>query len=374
MTASVAQWRPRVVVCGAGFGRVYLSALRGPRMPFELVGIVGRGGARSRACAEHYEIPLYTDVDDLPTIDIACVVVGGALNGGPGAQLAQRLLARGCHVLQEHPLHHRELAACLREARRRGVIYHLNAHYLHVDAVRRFLGAAGRLRQHQAPLFVDALTSIQVLYSVFDILTRAVGGIRPWSLSIADGRDGVLRSLHGTLGGVPLTLRVQNALDPVERDNGAHVTHRVTLATGGGDLLLANAHGPVLWSPRLHMPPDYQGVITVAQSGATHLDLPATAVVGPERGPTHREVIGEHWPRATARALRELRRAILAGADPLPGGQHHLALCELTAHATALLGPPALRSTDTSPGAIEEAARLVLTAGTNPDAIAREDE
>jgi pyochelin biosynthesis protein PchG len=354
-------WRPKVVVCGTGFGRVYLSALRRPQMPFELVGILARGSRRSRDCAEHYGVPLYADVDDVPAVDIACVVVGGALNGGSGAQLAQRLMARGVHVLQEHPLHQSELAACLRAARRHGVVYHLNAHYVHVDAVRRFLHAADRLRRDQAPLFVDALSSIQVLYPLFDILTRAIGAVRPCTLSTVDDGDGrVLRTLYGSLGGVPLTLRVQNELDPVERDNGAHVTHRVTLATEGGNLLLANTHGPVLWSPRLYMPPDYHDVITVAQSAAAHLDLPATSVVGPARVPSYREIVGEEWPRATARALHELRRAILAAEDPLPGGQHHLALCEITARATAQLGVPALRAATASRPAIEEAARLVL--------------
>jgi pyochelin biosynthetic protein PchG len=351
-------WRPRVVVCGTGFGRVYLAALRLPRMPFELAGIVARGSARSRACAAHYGVPLYSDVDDLPsTVDIAAVVVGAAINGGPGAELAHRLMARGIHVLQEHPLHHSELAGCLRQARRHRVAYLLNTHYVYLDPVRRFVDAARRLVGAQPALFVDALSSFQVLYTLFDILGQALGGVRPWSFAAAPTGSGFLRTIDGSFAGVPVSLRVQNQLDPVDRDNGGHLAHRITLGTEGGNLLLANTHGPVLWNPRLHMPADYRDVVSVSASTSDDLDLPSATVLGPPDAPPYRRAIGEDWPRATARALLELREMILTGADPLPRGQHHLALCQVTADATARLGPPELCRTALP--RIAEAAALV---------------
>jgi pyochelin biosynthetic protein PchG len=336
-------WRPRVVVVGTGFGRVYLSALRRAGMPFELVGIVARGSARSRACAGAYEVPLYTALGQLPAgVDVACVVVGSGINGGRGAELAQELMARGVHVLQEHPLHHAELAACLREAHRHRVVYHLNTHYVHVRAVRRFIEAARRLVERQRPVFVDVVTSFQVLYTLFDVLGQALGTVRPWSFAASPPGAGVLRTLDGTIGGVPATLRVQNQLHPGDRDNGAHVLHRVTLGTEGGSLLLVTTHGPVLWSPRAHMPADYREAVRIEDSAAAHLDLPSVSCIGPEAAPSYRRVVSEEWPAATAAALLELRRAIVAGEDPRPRGQHHLALCRLTADATGRLGAPEL--------------------------------
>ena len=109
-----AAWVPKVVVCGTGFGRVYLQALRLAGMPFELVGIMARGSARSRACAAHYDVPLCREVDELPDgTELVCVVVSSRINGGRGAELAQSLMARGVHVMQEHPLDEFELADCL---------------------------------------------------------------------------------------------------------------------------------------------------------------------------------------------------------------------------------------------------------------------
>jgi thiazolinyl imide reductase len=335
------RWQPRVVVCGTGFGRTYLAALRRPGMPFRLDGILAQGSQRSRACARHYEVPLYTAVDELPAgLDLACVVVNSGLNGGRGAELAQELMSRGLHVLQEHPLHQAELAACLRQARRHGVVYHLNTHYVHVGAIACFIGAARRLLEHQPAVFADALSSLQVLYPLMDILGQALGGIRPWSLAARPPAGGVLRSVDGLVGGVPVTLRIQNQIDPGNRDNGPHVMHRVTLATEGGNLLLANTHGPVLWTPRLHMPEDYRDAVTVADCAAAHLDLPGVSGLTPPGAVSYRQSIGDDWPAAAARALLALREAVLSGADPLPRGQYHLALCRLVADITGQLGRP----------------------------------
>jgi thiazolinyl imide reductase len=336
-------WRPRVVVCGTGFGRVYLAALRRAGMPFELVGILARGSARSRACAAHHRVPLYAAPEQLPAdVDVACVVVSAGINGGPGAELAQQLMARGIHVLQEHPLHHDELTACLREAHRRGVVYHLNTHYPHVDAARRFAGAARRLGRRQPPLFVDALSSFLVLNPLFEIVGRALGALRPWSFAGAASSPGVFRGLDGTIAGVPTTLRVQNQLHAGNRDNGAHLLFRVTLGFEGGNLLLASAHGPVLWSPRPHMPADYRDAVSIDASSAGELDAPSVSCLGPAEAPSYRRIVAEEWPAATARALLDLRSAILDREDPRRRGQFQLALCRLTAEVTARLGPPDL--------------------------------
>jgi pyochelin biosynthetic protein PchG len=343
-------WRPRVVVCGTGFGRTYLSALSRPGMPFELVGILARGSARSLDCARKYQVPLYTEAAALPgDVDVACVVVNAGLNGGRGAELATELMSRGIHVLQEHPLHQAELAACLRQARRSGVVYHLNSHYVHLPAVACFIRACRRLIEHQPPVFIDAITSFQVLYPLADILGQTLGGIRRWSVTAMqqqpDAAARVLRCVNVDFGGVPVTLRIQNQLDPGRRDNGPHVMHRVTLATEGGNLLLASTQGPVMWNPRLHMPADYPDAVTVAACSAGDLDLPSARFLTEPAMRSYRDVIGDEWPQAVAKALLGLRQAILAGEDPLPGGQYHLAVCRLVADITAHLGRPEIMVT-----------------------------
>ncbi|MEV1082857.1 Gfo/Idh/MocA family oxidoreductase [Streptomyces sp. NPDC050211] len=354
MTADDRTRTMRVVVCGTNFGRIYLSALARTTRPFQLAGILARGSERSKACAERYGVPLYTSVDRLPEdIDAACVVVNSGINGGAGGRLAVELMDRGLHVLQEHPVHEAELADCLRAARRAGVVYRLNTLYPHVAPVRRFLAAGRALLAEQRPLFVDATYAVQVAYPLFDILERLLGGVRPWQFDqpVATGgpfdpavKAPPFRSLDGVLAGVPLSLRVQHQMDPVEPDNHIHLLHRISLGTEGGVLTLAHTHGPVLFSPRLHRPPSAADVPDLAEAAGSALDLPSATVLGPATAPTHRQVLARLWPDAVERALVELRTAVLAGTDPLRDGRRHLAAGRVWAKANALLGAPDLMS------------------------------
>lgn len=346
--------RPRVVVCGTGFGRIYLAGLAAAGARFELAGVVARGSARSRACARHYRVPLYESVDALPdAVDVACVVVGSAPTGGVGAQLAVRLLDRGIHVLQEHPLHSAELSECLRAARRNGVQYRVNSHHVHVAPVRGFIEAARALLAEQPPLFVDAVTSFQVLYTLYDILVAALGRSRPWGFeppAAAPRRRGLgwserpFQSLDGVLAGVPFTLRVQNQVDPAAPDNYAHLWHRVVLGVEGGTLSLLGSAGPMLWCPRPHLPASAAGAPAFDALADTHLDYPSATPLGAATAASWRQMLVELWPQAVVTALTELWQAAVEGADPMVDGQRHLALCQLTADTTAALGPVELVS------------------------------
>jgi pyochelin biosynthetic protein PchG len=333
----------RAVVCGSRFGRVYMAALADAE-GFELAGILARGSERSRACADHYGVPLYRRPEELPDdLDLACVVVGAGLNGGPGAELAQALLGRGLHIVQEHPLTEPELAACLREARRRGLQYRLNTHYRDVEPVRVLIECARALFAEQQPLYVDVVCSIVVLNATLDVVASSLGRARPWRFEFA-ASCGPFKTLAGTIGGVPITLRVQNQLHPGNRDSYAHVLHRVTLGAEGGSLTLAAPHGPVLWCPRMHMPGDVEQAVRVDSSADALLDLPGARVLYGDPAPSTRELVGSLWPRATGRVLAEVRRAVLAGESDGAAGQSQLALCRMTAEVAALLGRPELLS------------------------------
>ncbi|MGI5121652.1 Gfo/Idh/MocA family oxidoreductase [Marinactinospora thermotolerans] len=341
----------RTVVCGTGFGRFYAEAVRSLPGEFELVAILARGGEHSRAYARRLGVPLYTSVEELSEgVDVACVVVGAAVSGGPGSELARALLSRGVHVLQEHPVHHDELAATLRTARAHGVVHHLNPFYRHVAPIARFLAAAAELRRRGRLLFADATAAIQVLYPLLDVMGRALGGLRPWGLADpVEPPAGVealaatprpYRTVQGVVGGVPLTLRVQNQLDPSDGDNHALLWHRLAIGAEGGVLTLADTHGPVLWNPRLHAPRDAHGRLVSTGPGTGHLTEPsATVLEGTEPVP-FREVFARLWPEAIARALRGLAADIAEGADPLARGHYDLAVCRIWHDVTGRLGRP----------------------------------
>ncbi|WP_399880065.1 Gfo/Idh/MocA family oxidoreductase [Streptomyces sp. BBFR51] len=333
----------RVLVCGTNFGRFYAEAVR-RRPGYTLAGILSRGSQASREYAESLGVPFYTDVGHLPDdVDAACVAVSSSISGGQGTDLARALMDRGIHVLQEHPVHLTELTDNLKYARRRGVQYRLNTHYPRVAPVRSFIEAARRLVARQRPLFLDAATPIHLMHPLVDILGQAMGTLRPWRFADpAPLPTGIgpqpFRSLHGLFAGAPLTLRVHHQLDPSDRDNHALHWHRIALGTEGGVLTLADTHGPVLWSPRLHIGRDADRRFVLDGPGTGRLGLGSTAVVGSTG--SFRTVFSDLWPEAIGSALDGLRDAIAQGGDALRAGQYDLAVCRIWTDLAARLGPP----------------------------------
>ncbi|MFF2081292.1 Gfo/Idh/MocA family oxidoreductase [Kitasatospora sp. NPDC058162] len=337
--------RLRTVVCGTTFGQFYLAALARLPEEFEIAGVLARGGPRSVECARRFGVPLFTEVDQLPEdIDLACVVVRSGVMGGAGTELALRLLGRGIHVLQEQPVHHDDLARCLREARRHGVRYRLGDLYVRLPAVRRFTTAARRLLGEQPALSVDAACSMQVAFPLVHLLGDALGSLRPWRIDPPAGpADGPFTVLTGALGAVPLTLRVQNEVDPADPDNHVQLLHRVTVGTAGGTLSLTDPHGPVLWHPRLHIPDAVKQRFDFDGPDTGHLAEPPTTVLGPAEPPPYRETLSRTWPEAIGADLLALRAGILGESDAERPDQYHLTLTRLWQDVTSRLGYPALR-------------------------------
>ncbi|NVE01898.1 Gfo/Idh/MocA family oxidoreductase [Massilia sp. BJB1822] len=337
----------KVVVCGSTFGQLYLRALQDGGLPFQLAGLLANGSPRSHACAARFGLPLYTDPAQLPgDIEAACVVVRGGAMGGRGTELAQTLMARGLHVLQEQPLHHDELAACLAQARRCGVQYRVNTFYTTLAPVQRFLQAAARLLACRRPLFVDAACAVQVSYPLFDILGQMLGQLRPWTLRAMPAApeqeqgSAVFRSLEGSIAGLPFTLRVQNQIDPADPDAHLHLLHRITLGTDGGSLTLVDSHGPVLFQPAQHLPAALRDAFDLHGALPEHLDFASTVELGPATAPSFRDIFGALWPDGVRAALLDWHAAIASGADPRKLGQYQLALCRIWQDTTAALGYP----------------------------------
>lgn len=342
----------RTVVCGTVFGRFYLDALHPAPPGFELAGVLAGGGARSRATAARYGVPYYTTVDQLPDdVDAACVVVRAGAAGGPGTELAQALLARAVHVLQEQPAHPQEVAGCLRLARANGVQYRLNSFYPHLAPVRRFIARARALRARRRPLYADAACSSQVLFPLLDMLGQTLGGLGPWAFTdpaptaavrAATGAAVPFRALHGAIAGVPLTLRVHNQLDPGDPDNHAHLLHRITLGTDAGALTLADTHGPVLWTPRLHVNRGADGLLTLEGPRTERLDEPTTTILDAEPPLPFRHAFGMLWPDGVRQALAGLRAAITDPGGRAAAAQHTLTVSRMWQDLTSRLGRPEL--------------------------------
>jgi thiazolinyl imide reductase len=348
----------RVLVCGTTFGQVYLEAFRQPSPAFELVGILGQGSERSKACAGRYGVPLFTSVESLPEdIDIACVVVRGGVLGGPGSELAKRLMARRIHVLQEHPVHHDELAECLRAARSAGVSYRLNSFYPHLPVLRRFIRVARTLLSRRKPLYFDAACSMQVCYALFDVLSSALreqgrpAPVRPWEFSASPlqrtGQDGEAPFLgvQGLFAGIPVSLRLQNQIDPSDPDDCPYLLHRLTLGTEAGELHAVSTHGPLVWTTRPALPREVRNAtgqsLYVEQQAPDGCDAGTRVLYSRDEAAQH-VIYRSDWPQAALHALLDFRDSIQNRENPASRGQHDLALCRVWQDLAGVVGPPRL--------------------------------
>lgn len=62
---------------------------------------------------------MYTSVDNLTDdIGLACVVTRSGVLGGNGTELAKALLSRGINVIQEQPVHFKDVEECEKLARK----------------------------------------------------------------------------------------------------------------------------------------------------------------------------------------------------------------------------------------------------------------
>jgi pyochelin biosynthesis protein PchG len=348
----MASKRWRVLVCGTKFGRVYMSALAEPSLDMELAGILAAGSERSRHCAERLGVPLYTDIAQLPEdLDAACVVVSSEMGGGVGSEIARRLLERGLCVLQEHPMHHSELTRATATALRCGVVHRMNTLYPHVRAVRQFLAAGAALLDEHPAAYLDGACSLQLKTSFLDIIGRLLGKFRPWSFealarqSNDRGLPVPFQSVQGKIGGVPVTLRLQNQLHARDPDNHAYLYHQLTLGTSVGSLTLVDTHGPIVWRPRPHIPGAIQREQAPESAVDPALSNPTTSTLM-DKIPTWREAMTTDWPQAVGRALVELRGRS-EGQRLGPDEQYYLSLLQMVHDFDFAVGPPEVIRSET---------------------------
>ena len=140
---------------------------------------------------------------------------------------------------------------------------------------------------------------------------------------------------------------MQNQLDPADPDNHAHLLHRITIGADGGTLTLVDTHGPVLWTPRPHLPAEARRTTRLDAAADPGLDLPGTSAIGPAGSPTYREILSSLWPEGAHRAIARTWRAVSDGLDPLREGQYYLsvgsawqAMATVLGYPERLSGPP----------------------------------
>lgn len=292
----------KTIICGTNFGQIYLRGISLLPQYYELVGILARGSEKARNTAKQYNVPLYTDVKQLPSgIDLACVVIRSSIVGGIGNQIAQQLLQKGINVIQEQPIHSDELLSCLRLAKQNHCHYQINSFYPTVHSVTQFITCAKKLLALSTANYLNADCCLQVLFPLLDIIGQSLGGLKPYSLALTNEKDKKniypFQVFTGIIHHIPVQLRIHNQINSNDPDNYMPMFHRIELATSAGSLLLTDTHGAVLWFP---FRPVQSLSITQPQSQS---NIPICELVSPINNNSYQTILENTWPQAIASKL-----------------------------------------------------------------------
>lgn len=309
--------RVKTIVAGTTFGQFYMRALQQMQDSFELVGILAGGSQRSKRVAEEYGIPLYTLVAELPKqVELACVAVRSASMGGKGTELAMELLNRGIHVIQEQPIHQREIAQCFKVAKKNKVSYQVGDLYVNLSSVRQFIKAVQEVRKTQKIQYIEASCAVQVSYPLIDILNHMLPSLRPFKIKCVDRGSGPFHLLTADIGDIPVIFLIHNEINPKDPDNYMHLLHKITVGTSGGRICLCDTHGPVMLHRRLHVPTELYNEKIDVSAWPEWLYQNSMEEIGNIPKLEYYKIISEEWPKAVAGDLHKYLR-IKAGTEKL---------------------------------------------------------
>lgn len=242
----------KAIVCGTIFGQSYMNAIKKAK-DVELVGIFAHGSERSKKCAKQYGVPLYTDIEDIPgDIDIAFVIIKSSVLGGIGTELSKSLLTRGVHVMQEHPIHYKEMEECYKIARKNNVSYRIGNLYNSLESVEKFIQASYYLNKIDTLKYVDVLSSSQGLYTLMGILSESLPKFRSLNIvSNSQEKRYPFNKVIITDDSIDIDLQIHNEVSDHDGNNHMHLLHKITFFYESGRLELEDTFGSVIWRSRM---------------------------------------------------------------------------------------------------------------------------
>jgi thiazolinyl imide reductase len=305
----------KVLVCGANYGRVYAEAIRSVPDRCELAGILTRGSDASRSLAEDLGVPLFRDPEEVPDdIRFACVAVPSS-----ETRLLPTLMARGVHVLSDHPVHPTALESGLGHVAEQDLVLHVNGHFSRLAAPAGFARACRRMAESVQPVFIDVLTTDRLLYGALDTLRMGLGSLDPFAFK-ATGLPSPVPAIQGTLASAACTIQAQHTGagkgPPLEDGSSEYFLDlRIAVAFPMGVLTLASLAGPVYWNWNLsralgtedHLPvtlfdPGYPMAELRDQRREANLDALLRFLecvqdgsVPPDQAPEHLLEVGRVW-------------------------------------------------------------------------------
>ena len=320
----------RVIVCGTTFGRIYIHGIQKyGQERFKLVGILASGSERSRKYSEQYGIKLFSSIDEINPleVDLACVVIRSGIVGGSGADIALSLLNKGINVLQEQPVSYVEAANCMKTAIKNHCFYMINSFYPYNERIKSLLGYCENLQKQSKINSIEISCSVHVLFSTIDILERLAGSFSTWEfdIPIAPKYGHPLTIMYGKMSDIPVLLKIQNQMDPLNEDNSTIFLHRISVEFNAGTLSLSDTDGIIMWKPQRYVERSRDGSLELYSQ---FQDYPALVRLTDNEEITYLEEYSNLWPYSIFNVLNEYVNVTENRAVYLKFAQKQLELCK----------------------------------------------
>lgn len=342
--------RIKTIVCGTTFGQFYCEAMKELGEEAEFCGILAAGSKRSVECAERYGVKMYTSAAELPEdIGLACVVTRSGVLGGNGTELAKELLSRGINVIQEQPVHYKDIEECAKLVRRNGLFYRVGDLYKSLRNVSCFIEAARRITEVSAPVYMEVGCASQVSYPVFEIISEILKSCRLFSIGFVSPNERPFQLAETDIGGLPVLFTVQNQVAPDDPDNFMHYLFRFELITDHGRLRLDDVMGGVYWYNKMFVPVHGGNAAELHNDGVLG-GKGCTELYRAEEGKDFNKVFTEEWIPAVAEDIRSFIR-IIRDVDNAVMNKYYtktIAAAKMWHSFTSGIGFPTLISTETA--------------------------
>lgn len=248
----------KCIVCGSRFGQFYIEALK--RIPnINLHGLLATGSERSIDCANHYQIQLYNDVDELPDdIDLACIAIKSEVQGGKGNLIAESLLKRGIDVIFEQPLSEKEYISLFKLAKKEKRYFTVCNLYSQLPSVQNFIQNFKFIKKEQSIKYINVEFATQLSYPVAQLLSLLIPEIKNIEFSDSKKGDGPFQFLSTAINETQLNLIAYNEAVENEIDNFMRLLFSIKIGFEGGELNLLDPQGDVFWKEYIKFPNRYR--------------------------------------------------------------------------------------------------------------------
>lgn len=248
----------KVIVCGTKFGQFYIEALHRYDTGFKLSGILSNGSNQSKVCSDKYNVPLYTNISDIPKdIKLAFVIIRSDVMGGSGTDVIIELLKRGINVVAEQPLHVKDIQKCVKEALKNNVLFRIANIYKNMETIKLYKEKIIEFIPDSEITNIEVTVSNQIVFSLIEVLEEIFGDelMLLNSDEIKPNMDD--SSLICRIGSKLLLLKILNRVDAFDPDNTMPYMLNIKTFTNYGTLELYELFGPIIWKPMVKVAHNY---------------------------------------------------------------------------------------------------------------------